>query len=74
MRIFAPENRRELSCDAKKAFVWVPPFKVRQNFNQRTTILMSFASGYVLAYCHCISEHRIRFKVGFILERCLAIP
>jgi len=35
---------------------------------------MPFASAYVLAFCHCILEHRIRFKVGFILERCLAIP
>ena len=51
-----------------------PTFKVRQNFNQRTTILMPFASAYVLVLCHCILEHRIRFNVGFILEGCLAIP
>lgn len=37
-------------------------------------ILMPFVSAYVLASCPYISEHRIRFKVGFILERCLAIP
>ena len=37
-------------------------------------ILMPFASAYVLVMCHYISEHRIRFKVGFILERRLAMP
>lgn len=35
---------------------------------------MSFASAYVLAFCLCIKEHRIRFKVGFILGRRLAMP
>ena len=51
-----------------------PNRKFRQKFNQRTMILMPFASAYVLVMCHYISEHRIRFKVGFILERRLAMP
>ena len=67
-------NRHE-SCRAMRKSICISPtFKVRQNFNQRTAILMPLASAYVLALCHCILEHGIRFKVGFILERCLAIP
>ena len=30
---------------------------------------MSFVSVYVLASCHYILEHRIRFKVGFIFGK-----
>jgi len=66
-------KRRELSCDAKKAFVLVHSLKFAK-FYTRTTILMPFASVYVLVSCHCISEHRIRFNVGFTCGRRLAMP
>ena len=35
---------------------------------------MPFAFAYVLAFCHCISEHRIRFKFSFTCGRRLATP
>jgi hypothetical protein len=37
-------------------------------------ILMPFASAHVLVCNHYILKYRIRFNVGFILERSLAIP
>lgn len=51
-----------------------PPFKVRQILIQRTTILMPFASAYVMVLYHCILEHRIRFKTVLLWKgvwRCL---
>ena len=60
--------------NAKKSICIGPLIKVRQILTQGQTILMPFVSAYVLALCHYISEHRIRFKVGFTCGRRLAMP
>ena len=73
MRIFAPEI--DASSRAMRRSICIGPNrKIRQIFNQRTQILMPFASAYVMVLYHCILKHRIRLKVGFILGRRLAMP
>ena len=68
-----PKTTRVVVCCGERSCIG-PNRKVRQDFNQRTKVLMPVASAYVLAMCHCISEQRIRLKVDYLLERCLAIP
>ena len=44
------------------------PFEFRQITKSKTLILMSFAFAYVLALCHCILEHRIRFNWFYLVK------
>lgn len=69
MRIFAPDFPARVIAGKFEGSICIGlPFEVRQISKPRTSILMPFASAYVLVLNLYISEHRIRFT-WFYLEK-----